>query len=96
MHSGQTGCTRDLSINCSVAPYGLSSDSEWALVCLLREFLAMQPEIYSPALTLLTPEVQAIVKSTVPALREHGTEIVSRFYSLLFLRYPKLKKMFNM
>ena len=37
-----------------------------------------------------------IVKSTVPALREHGMEITTTFYRTMFANNPEVKAMFNM
>ncbi|MFC3041016.1 NO-inducible flavohemoprotein [Virgibacillus xinjiangensis] len=36
-----------------------------------------------------------IIKSTVPVLREHGTDITKRFYERLFETHPELKNVFN-
>lgn len=36
------------------------------------------------------------VKGTVPALKEHGIEIVTLFYDTLFKRYPDLRPQFNL
>ncbi len=37
-----------------------------------------------------------IVKSTVPALKEHGLEITKTFYKTMFENNPEVKGMFNM
>ena len=37
-----------------------------------------------------------IIKSTVPALREHGVEITTTFYNRMFENNPEIKAMFNM
>ncbi|WP_296644085.1 globin domain-containing protein [Romboutsia sp. 13368] len=37
-----------------------------------------------------------IIKSTVPALREHGVEITTTFYNRMFANNPEIKAMFNM
>ena len=37
-----------------------------------------------------------IIKSTVPALREHGVEITTTFYKRMFENNPEIKAMFNM
>ncbi len=37
-----------------------------------------------------------IVKSTVPALREHGVEITKTFYKNMFEQNPEVAPMFNM
>ena len=37
-----------------------------------------------------------IIKSTVPALREHGLEITTNFYNRMFANNPEIKAMFNM
>lgn len=44
----------------------------------------------------LTPEVKEIVKATVPVLKEHGVAIISKFYEILFQRYPSVQRYFNM
>lgn len=37
-----------------------------------------------------------IIKSTVPALKEHGLEITKVFYKTMFENNPEVKEMFNM
>ncbi|MDZ5254011.1 globin domain-containing protein [Clostridium sp. LIBA-8841] len=37
-----------------------------------------------------------IVKSTVPALKEHGVEITTTFYKNMFENNPEVKPLFNM
>lgn len=44
----------------------------------------------------LSAEKIATVKATIPALRSHGVEVVTRFYALLFERFPTVRKHFNM
>lgn len=41
-------------------------------------------------------QVQHIVKSTGPALREHGKTIVAHFYKSMFAARPDIAPMFNM
>ena len=36
-----------------------------------------------------------IIKSTVPVLEQHGKDITTRFYQLLFSSHPELKNVFN-
>ncbi|EXJ85069.1 nitric oxide dioxygenase [Capronia epimyces CBS 606.96] len=43
----------------------------------------------------LSPEHQAIVKSTVPVLAEHGVAITSHFYKRLLNNHPELRNIFN-
>ncbi|KAK7979859.1 Clavaminate synthase-like protein [Apiospora arundinis] len=43
----------------------------------------------------LTPEQIAIVKSTAPALKEHGEEITSMFYKNMLTAHPELRNIFN-
>lgn len=50
------------------------------------------PVASSPA---VTPEQIAIVKSTVPVLREHGVAITTVFYNDLLNDFPMLKNIFN-
>lgn len=50
----------------------------------------------APAPEPLTEKTIATVKATIPALREHGVAIITRFYSLLFEKFPDAKKHFNM
>lgn len=38
----------------------------------------------------------ATVKATIPALKTHGVEIITRFYHVLFERYPSVMPQFNM
>lgn len=38
----------------------------------------------------LSPEQVKIIKATVPALREHGNEITSRFYEDMLAEIPDL------
>eukprot|EP00171_Calliarthron_tuberculosum_P014760 IDg14760t1 len=44
----------------------------------------------------LTAETIATVKATIPALRSHGVQVVTRFYALLFERFPAVRRHFNM
>ncbi|MBP0724978.1 NO-inducible flavohemoprotein [Bacillus sp. RG28] len=44
---------------------------------------------------MLSQQTIDIIKSTVPVLEVHGTEITSRFYHLLFTNHPELKNVFN-
>lgn len=43
----------------------------------------------------LTAEQIAIVKSTAPALKEHGEEITSLFYKNMLAAHPELRNIFN-
>lgn len=43
----------------------------------------------------LTPEQIAIVKSTAPALKEHGEEITTMFYRNMLAAHPELRDIFN-
>ncbi|RYP08383.1 hypothetical protein DL764_001952 [Monosporascus ibericus] len=43
----------------------------------------------------LTPSQIAIVKSTAPALKEHGVEITTLFYKNMLAAHPDLKNIFN-
>ncbi|MGL4373602.1 MAG: globin domain-containing protein [Turicibacter sp.] len=45
---------------------------------------------------MLTQQTIDIIKSTVPALKEHGQEITSTFYKNMFIANPEVKEMFNM
>lgn len=45
---------------------------------------------------MLNQKTIDIVKSTVPALREHGMEITTTFYKTMFENNPEVKEMFNM
>jgi len=47
-------------------------------------------------LRMLDDQSMANIKSSVPALQEHGLTITARFYVLLFERNPQLKNIFNM
>ncbi|KIL40004.1 dihydropteridine reductase [Gordoniibacillus kamchatkensis] len=44
---------------------------------------------------MLSDKTIAIVKSTVPVLEKHGTDITKRFYQLLFADHPELLNIFN-
>ena len=44
---------------------------------------------------MLDQKTIEIVKSTVPALREHGVEITKVFYENLFKEYPEVEPMFD-
>ncbi|GGA77116.1 NO-inducible flavohemoprotein [Ornithinibacillus halotolerans] len=44
----------------------------------------------------LDQETIEIVKSTVPVLEKHGTNITKRFYQIMFENYPELKNIFNL
>lgn len=43
----------------------------------------------------VSPETIETVKATVPVLRQHGTDIVTKFYDNLFETYPSVRKQFN-
>lgn len=45
---------------------------------------------------MLSQKTIEIVKSTVPALKEHGVEITTTFYNNMFKNHPEVKAMFNM
>lgn len=45
---------------------------------------------------MLSQKTIDIVKSTVPALKEHGLEITTTFYRLMFENNPEVKPLFNM
>lgn len=45
---------------------------------------------------MLNQKTIDIVKSTVPALKEHGMEITTVFYKTMFEKHPEIKGMFNM
>lgn len=45
---------------------------------------------------MLSQKTIDIVKSTVPALKEHGLEITTVFYKTMFTNNPEVKAMFNM
>ena len=45
---------------------------------------------------MLNQKTIDIIKSTVPALREHGVEITTAFYKRMFANHPEIKSMFNM
>ena len=45
---------------------------------------------------MLSQKTIDIVKSTVPALKEHGLEITTVFYKIMFENNPEVKEMFNM
>ena len=45
---------------------------------------------------MLNQKTIDIIKSTVPALREHGVEITKTFYNRMFENNPEIKAMFNM
>lgn len=44
---------------------------------------------------LLSPETIAIIKSTAPALQQHGVEITTRMYERLFVD-PEIKNLFDL
>ena len=44
----------------------------------------------------LSQETIDIVKSTAPALKQHGTKVTSRMYEIMFNRYPEVKSQFDM
>lgn len=45
---------------------------------------------------MLDEKTIQIVKSTVPAIREHGIEITKTFYKTMFENNPEVKPLFNM
>lgn len=44
---------------------------------------------------MLSTETKEIVKSTVPVLEQHGTEITTEFYKHMFEEHPELLNIFN-
>lgn len=44
---------------------------------------------------MLSEKTIQIIKSTVPVLEVHGTEITTRFYQMLFTKHPELLNIFN-
>ncbi len=44
---------------------------------------------------MLDQKVIEIVKSTVPALKEHGLDITKTFYGLMFKNNPEVKPLFS-
>lgn len=44
---------------------------------------------------MLSANTITIIKSTVPVLKDHGTEITKRFYERLFTSHPELLHIFN-
>lgn len=45
---------------------------------------------------MLDPKTIEVIKSTVPALKEHGLTITQTFYKNMFEQNPEVKAMFNM
>lgn len=45
---------------------------------------------------MLSQKTIDIVKSTVPILKEHGMEITTTFYKIMFENNPEVKPLFNM
>lgn len=44
---------------------------------------------------MLSAKTIATVKATVPVLQQHGETVTTRFYQILFQRYPEVKAYFN-
>lgn len=44
---------------------------------------------------MLSEQTKAIVKATVPALRENGETVTTHFYQIMFRDYPEVKSYFN-
>lgn len=44
---------------------------------------------------MLSQDVKATIKATIPVLQTHGTAITTRFYQLLFESHPELLNIFN-
>jgi nitric oxide dioxygenase len=44
---------------------------------------------------MLSEQTIQVIKSTVPVLEQHGTDITKRFYQLLFTNHPELLNIFN-
>jgi hypothetical protein len=38
----------------------------------------------------------AILKATAPVVKEHGTEITSTMYGMMFSEFPEVQNLFNM
>ena len=52
---------------------------------------AVQQQVDPPAQSVIE-----VVKSTIPALKQHGVEVITMFYNELFKRYPAVMPQFNM
>src|SRR5690606_11992077 len=58
---------------------------------------AAEPGRVSPTgrTLMLSSDHAAVVRSTLPAVSAHGTEITGRFYSAMFAAHPELRHLFN-
>ena len=44
---------------------------------------------------MLSNDIKDIIKTTIPVLEEHGTEITTSFYKMMFADHPELLNIFN-
>ncbi|EAW07100.1 putative flavohemoprotein [Aspergillus clavatus NRRL 1] len=69
--------------------------------CLYRIYNAQQHQpslkesVPPSSAAPLTPEQIAIIKATVPVLKDHGTNITTVFYKNMLTEHPDLNKVFN-
>lgn len=45
---------------------------------------------------MVSPKTIELVKSTAPSLKEHGKQVTTRMYQILFEKHPELKGQFDM
>lgn len=70
------------------APHALQAKGNLAFLLTLSE--------HSPAKNKLNKKTIALVKSTAPLLKQHGKEITTRMYEIMFQNHPELKEQFDM
>jgi nitric oxide dioxygenase len=55
----------------------------------------MHLKCFLKGIIMLSPQVRALVKATVPVLQQHGVTLTSHFYQRMFSHNPELKNIFN-
>ena len=70
------------------APHALQAQENLAFILALSEHL--------PAKKGLTQTNIDIVKSTAPVIKEHGKQITTRMYEIMFTTHPEVKEQFDM
>ncbi len=70
------------------APHGLQAEDKLAFILTLSEHHQPKAKVNQKTIE--------IVKSTAPILKQHGQEITSRMYEIMFEKYPEVKAQFSM
>lgn len=70
------------------APHALQAEENLAFLLTLSEHPRPKDQVSQKTI--------AIVKSTAPILKQHGREITTRMYEIMFRNHPEVKEQFDM